>query len=94
MHMTVPMHTSRFRAGFTAVIGLLICSAGQWCGSVAYGEAKFDSSIKPLLTKYCIDCHGGKKVKGKVDFTKITTAADIEKRFELWENVVDVLKHN
>ena len=33
--------------------------------------ATFNSKIKPLLDKYCVDCHGPKKVKGKMRFDDI-----------------------
>lgn len=48
---------------------------------------RFDSHIRPMLEKYCVACHGGEKVKGKVDFTKITKAKDVDNQYELWESV-------
>jgi hypothetical protein len=42
-----------------------------------------------FLDQNCIRCHGGEKVKGKVDFTK----ADLGANSELWEKVADVLEH-
>ena len=53
----------------------------------------FEEQIRPFLDRYCIDCHGGEKVKGKVDYSKIQTATDVDAQFELWETVIDVLKH-
>lgn len=55
--------------------------------------AGFDKTLKPVLLKYCIDCHGGKKVKGKVDFTKIKSGKDVADAFELWEKVSEVIRH-
>ena len=51
-----------------------------------------DLEIRPFLKKHCVKCHGGEKVKGKVDFTKIISAADIDSEFELWETAADALK--
>ncbi|MED5585761.1 MAG: DUF1592 domain-containing protein [Verrucomicrobiota bacterium] len=53
----------------------------------------FEKTLKPLLLKYCIDCHGGKKVKGEVDFTKIKSGKDVADAFELWEKVSEVIRH-
>ena len=53
----------------------------------------FEKTLKPLLLQYCIDCHGGKKVKGKVDFTKIKGGNDVADAFELWEKVSEVIRH-
>jgi len=55
--------------------------------------AGYQKTLKPLLMQYCIDCHGGEKVKGKVDFTKIETGKDVADAFELWEKVTGVIKH-
>ncbi|MEM7011744.1 MAG: DUF1592 domain-containing protein, partial [Verrucomicrobiota bacterium] len=42
-----------------------------------------------FLDQHCLRCHGGEKVKGKVDFTKADYVADAH----LWEKVADVLKY-
>lgn len=52
----------------------------------------FDDDVRPLLQEFCIECHGGKKVKGKVDFTKMKTDADLAAAFETWETVIELLK--
>ena len=68
-------------------------------GVVAVGASEkamyagYEKTLKPLLMQYCIDCHGGKKVKGEVDFTKIKTGKDVADAFELWEKVTGVIKH-
>jgi hypothetical protein len=62
--------------------------------AAADSHADFEKTLKPLLTKYCVDCHGGKKVKGKVDFTKVKTATDIADAFKLWESMADVVEHH
>ena len=40
----------------------------------------------------CIKCHGGEKVKGKVDFSKIHTLEDVDAHFELWDTVAVVIE--
>lgn len=49
--------------------------------------------IHVFLEQYCVECHGGEKVKGEVDFTLITSEEEIDAHFELWETVVDVLAY-
>ncbi|MDA7916017.1 DUF1592 domain-containing protein [Verrucomicrobia bacterium] len=51
----------------------------------------FDKDVQPFLATYCIECHGGKKVKGKVDFTKMKTDADLEAGFETWETALELI---
>jgi hypothetical protein len=59
--------------------------------SVAVADSAFEAEVRPLLSTYCVDCHGGKRVKGKVDFTTIKSDADVRKAFELWESVAEVV---
>jgi len=33
----------------------------------------FEDKVRPILEKNCLECHGGKKVKGEVDYSKILT---------------------
>ncbi|MDE0867153.1 MAG: DUF1592 domain-containing protein [Rubripirellula sp.] len=51
----------------------------------------FAKDVQPFLAKYCIECHGGKKVKGKVDFTKMKTDEDLEAGFETWETALELI---
>ena len=51
-----------------------------------------DLEVRPFLKKHCVKCHGGEKVKGKVDFTKIISKADVDSSYELWETAADALK--
>jgi hypothetical protein len=48
--------------------------------------------IQPLLEKHCVRCHGGEKVKGKVDFTLQKTNADVDKAFETWEVAAELVE--
>ncbi len=53
---------------------------------------EYDSSIKPLLRRYCIKCHGGgEKVSGEVNFKKLNTRADVDAAFEIWETALDLV---
>ncbi|MFT5857699.1 MAG: hypothetical protein ACI8XO_004961 [Verrucomicrobiales bacterium] len=52
----------------------------------------FDRDVRPILERSCLKCHGGEKVKGKVDFSKIFTEADADAQFELWATVAEVLE--
>jgi hypothetical protein len=55
-------------------------------------SSAFEQDVRPILERSCIKCHGGEKVKGKVDFSGISTSVQADARFDLWEKVVDVLE--
>lgn len=49
--------------------------------------------VRPFLEKYCLECHGGEKVKGKIDFPKILASEEtLEAQFETWQTVREVLE--
>ena len=55
-------------------------------------DPQFTKEIKPFLTKYCVECHGGKKIKGHVNFKAISNMAQAYKKHELWADVLEVMK--
>ncbi|HIL70019.1 MAG TPA: hypothetical protein EYG38_09240, partial [Verrucomicrobia bacterium] len=55
-------------------------------------KIKFEENIRPILERSCLKCHGGEKVKGHVDFSKINTETDADSHFELWETVKEMIE--
>ena len=62
--------------------------------SQSIAKIKFEESILPILKSKCVQCHGGEKVNGEVDFSKITTQEKADSEFELWETVIEVIEEN
>jgi len=52
---------------------------------------EFDEFLKPLLVKSCQECHGGKKVKGKVNFKEITSAEQLLGKPKLIRDVIEAV---
>ena len=65
---------------------LLLCAA-----SAPAAEPDFARGIRPLLAKYCFDCHGAKKAKGDVDFERITKPLAQDAR-KLWSDAHSQLR--
>ncbi|MGK0188816.1 MAG: hypothetical protein ACI9R3_004630 [Verrucomicrobiales bacterium] len=55
-------------------------------------ELSFEEDVRPIFEKSCVKCHGGEKVKGKVDLSKILTRVDADANFDLWETVTAVIE--
>lgn len=55
--------------------------------SLAPGQSDFAKDIRPLLDKYCANCHGAKTKKGGLTFEDVKTATDAAKTPELWSEV-------
>lgn len=58
----------------------------------ANASSSFETDVKPLLEKYCSDCHsGGKEAKGEVDLSTLTST-NFAERFEDWESAIERVK--
>ena len=68
------------------VIVVLTCLFGASALADSYQK-----EIVPFLKKYCIECHGGKKVKGKIDFTKIKNLNDARDHYKIFESGLELL---
>ena len=59
---------------------LLVFACGIW--------AEADEKLSKLLNKYCLECHGGKKTKGGVNFKGYDGIGHIYKNYEVWEDAI------
>jgi mono/diheme cytochrome c family protein len=80
-------------ARFAQFAILLVVAGAVPTASVAAGVApqgtdEFAKTVTPLLQKYCYDCHGNGKHKGKLALDSYKTAADVETNRVIWEDVL------
>ena len=47
--------------------------------------------VRPVMEKYCFECHGGKKTKGGVDLKKLSEDPQVAGNFEMWEKVAEAI---
>ena len=53
---------------------------------------EFSSFVKPLLTKHCSKCHGGEKVKGKVNLKEISDSTQFLTKTGLIKEMIEVIE--
>ncbi len=70
--------------GFT----LLLCLAAL---PVPAGADDFERQLKPFFANHCIKCHGGDKVKGKVNLKEIGNIKEFLAKPELIRELIEVL---
>jgi mono/diheme cytochrome c family protein len=58
----------------------------------APGKPDFARDVRPLLNKYCIDCHNARKRKGNLSLEGFTDEAAALKDPKVWEKVADNLR--
>jgi hypothetical protein len=71
-----------------------------WPGAVSLGAEAggahtpitLKDHIKPVLEKYCFDCHNDKKHKGDVNLLSVADNPQLEQNRKVWEKVVDVVE--
>lgn len=52
----------------------------------------YQTTIRPLLSKHCFQCHGdGDEVHGEVNLRELETEQQIKAAFELWSDVLEVI---
>lgn len=79
-------------AGRPALFRHLIIAASFACVSAIHAETTYVSAIRPLLQKYCIDCHGGEDASGEIDLLQIQSEQEVMQSFETWESVARAVR--
>ena len=68
-----------------------LCSLAA-CGSVvADEEAVFKKEIRPLVERYCNDCHSGETTEADIDLGAFATHADVRRQVDVWLKVRSML---
>lgn len=75
-----------------AAVSLLpsACAAGEAAGPAKLGE-EFEIEIRPLLARYCQECHGPELAEGEIDFAAILTWADVTQHVPMWQKASEML---
>ena len=58
---------------------------------VALGIEKYQSLVLPALKRYCVDCHGPNKQKGKIRFDTAPAIVDTAESLHFWQEALDML---
>jgi hypothetical protein len=51
----------------------------------------YEAAIRPLLAKYCVECHGPNAQEADIDFDKIDSIAGVRKEPKTWQKALVVL---
>lgn len=56
----------------------------------ALGE-RYPTEIRPLLLRYCHECHSGDRLEAEIDLSAFPTLAEVRKRPRVWQKVGEML---
>ena len=59
--------------------------------SSAQSADDFQNKLQPIFASHCVKCHGGEKVKGKINLKEIASAAQFLAKPKLIKEIIDVL---
>jgi hypothetical protein len=56
-------------------------------------ELRYETQVKPLLTKYCSDCHMDGMEKGEIDLDPFGSLESVQTAKQTWQRVADAVQH-
>lgn len=56
--------------------------------SVRANDESFETSIRPLLTQYCLGCHSSEANQGELDLERFHSMAEIRRDVTVWQEVL------
>lgn len=74
-------------ASFTVVL----CFLAACTSAAEYGDTSFETKIRPLIARYCSDCHSRDTTEADIDLGAFATQADLRRRLNLWLKVRTML---
>ena len=57
-------------------------------------ERQFTGVVRPFLNRYCVECHGQKQPKARLDLSAYVTAAAVARNHRIWEAVAERLEND
>ena len=74
-------------------LGLMVLPRASLAEAAEESAANlFVGQIKPILAKYCIDCHGGRKPKGGLDLSGYGDEVAMLRDRKLWGRLVEYVE--
>jgi hypothetical protein len=73
-------------------LGLILVTIHGQPPKSADGPIEFARDIRPLLQKYCLDCHSTKMKKGSLDLERFGSLADIRQDTKPWQGMIEQIE--
>lgn len=83
--------TSDTRHGFLLVACLLCATISVANDHDSSGGLDYRDQIRPLVERYCNDCHSGETTEADIDLAAFATHADLRRRSDVWLKVRTML---
>ncbi len=85
---------TRQRHHLRNIVGVLVLGAG----TISAAEPNFSAfdktyltDIRPLVARYCSECHGDKTAEAEINLVSFASFADVRKEVRTWQKVAEML---
>ncbi|NDH07248.1 DUF1587 domain-containing protein, partial [bacterium] len=99
--MKKPTTSNRTKKLMVLVLWILVIS-GAWIWQIIFSgpamgedlksQQRFEKSVKPIIAKYCLECHSTKSKKGSLDLERFATISDVRKDVKPWQNLIEQIE--
>ncbi|MBJ42066.1 MAG: hypothetical protein CMJ80_02010 [Planctomycetaceae bacterium] len=76
---------------FAIAISNNVVAVSPTDGSFVQLADEFDRDVRPVLQKYCIECHGDREPEGDLNLGRFVTLADVRGEALVWQTVQQML---
>ena len=52
----------------------------------------FAKNVRPILAKYCLDCHSTKAMKGSLDLERFATVDLVRREIKPWQQIIEQIE--
>ena len=85
------MDQMRFSTKQLVTLAVIVGSLLSGASAVADGDATFEQEIRPIVERYCNDCHSGDTTEADIDLGAFATQADLRRQLGVWLKVRTML---
>ena len=74
-----------------SLAGVMLVAAGVCCLAADDLDARLARDVRPLVARYCHECHAGDAVEGDVDLASATSLEDLRGTLGTWQRAREVI---
>ena len=92
--MTRPLLTFKILllASILSLGAFALSGAGPAPQPVVAPQPEFTKDVRPILAKYCLDCHSTKAMTGSLDLDRFDTVEGVRRHAKVWQQVAELVE--
>lgn len=74
------------------LFALVVCGQGNRVNPPADSKTEYAAIVRPLLAKYCLNCHSARVKRGGLDLERFAALEQVRKDLKPWQQLVEMLE--